>query len=70
MFVSVVAPYNEIRDELRDLDINYYHVHTSEIRGREDYFASDFESNDSDYKIDTTHKKPIDCINEILTIHR
>lgn len=70
VFVSVVAPYNEIRDELRDLDINYYHVHTNEIRGREDYFASDFESNDSDYKIDTTHKSPIDCINEILTIHR
>ena len=40
VFVSVVAPYNDIRDELRDLDINYYYVHTTETRGREDYFAS------------------------------
>ena len=70
VFVSVVAPYNDIRDELRDLDINYYYVHTTETRGREDYFASDFEFNDSDIKINTTNKSVTQSLNEVFTIHR
>jgi serine/threonine-protein kinase RIO1 len=70
VFVSVVAPYNDIRDELRDLDINYYYVHTTETRGREDYFASDFEFNDSDIKINTTNKSVTESLNEVFTIHR
>lgn len=70
VFVSVVAPYNDIRDELRDLDVNYYYVHTTETRGREDYFASDFEFNDSDIKINTTNKSVTESLNEVFTIHR
>ena len=70
VFVSVVAPYNDIRDELRDLDVNYYYVHTTETRGREDYFASDFEFNDSDIKINTTNKSVTQSLNEVFTIHR
>jgi adenylylsulfate kinase-like enzyme len=70
VFVSVVAPYNNIRDEIRDLEVKYYYIHTSEIRGREDYFASDFEFNELDIKLDTTNNTILESLNEIFTIHR
>lgn len=68
--ISVVAPYNETRDELRDLDIEFYYVHTTETRGREDFFVSDFEINSDDPKLDTTNKSVLETLHEIFTIHR
>ena len=42
--VSIVAPYKFLRDELKEefpfLEI---YLHTTEIRGREDFFAKDYE---------------------------
>lgn len=68
--ISVVAPYNETRNELRDLDIEFYYVHTTEERGREDFFVNDFEINSEDLKLDTTNKSVLQTLNEIFTIHR
>ena len=65
VIVSVVAPYQEVRDQLLDLDITYYYVTTSEIRGREDYFAKDLQIGEKDPILDTTNK----TVNEILSLY-
>ena len=39
--VSVVAPYMDIRDEILDLNPIMIYLHTSETRGKEDYFADE-----------------------------
>ena len=54
--VSVVAPYKEMRDSLKSTnEMCEIYVHTSEKRGREDFFAKDYEPpTDSFIDIDTT----------------
>jgi adenylylsulfate kinase-like enzyme len=68
--ISVVAPYKETRNELRDLDVEFYYVHTNEDRGREDFFVERFEVDCRDQKLDTTNKSVLQTLNEIFTIHR
>lgn len=68
--VSVVAPYMDVRDEILDLNPQMIYVHTTEIRGREDYFADEFEISGEDINIDTTSRTPLDCLNEIFTLYR
>lgn len=68
--ISVVAPYKETRNELRDLDVEFYYVHTTEDRGREDFFVDQFEIDYRDQKLDTTNKSVLQTLNEIFTIHR
>ena len=46
------------------------YLHTSEIRGKEDYFADEFEIGGEDTHIDTTNKSIQETLNEILSIHR
>ena len=42
--VSIVSPYAYLRDELKsEFPFLEVYLHTSEIRGREDFFASDYE---------------------------
>lgn len=68
--VSVVAPYNETRNELRDLDSQFYYVFTTETRGREDYFVDRFEIDYRDKKVDTTNRSVLQTLNEIFTLYR
>jgi adenylylsulfate kinase-like enzyme len=63
--VSVVSPYQEIRDQMLDLDIKYFYVYTTEIRGKEDYFVKDFEIGKNDCILDTTNK----TIDEVLSLY-
>ena len=63
--VAVVSPYKEIRDEMLDLNIEYYFVTTSEIRGREDYFVQDLQVGEKDTILDTTNI----TVNEILSLY-
>ena len=54
--VSVVAPYKEMRDSLKETnEVTEIFVHTTEIRGREKFFASDYEKPTENFiSIDTT----------------
>ncbi len=70
VIVSVVAPFMDVRDEIKDLDPIMIYLHTSEIRGREKYFADNFEVGKKDKHIDTTNKYIKDTIDEILSIYR
>jgi adenylylsulfate kinase len=62
---SVVSPFQEVRDQLLDLDIKYYYVTTTEIRGRENYFVESLEIGENDIILNTTNK----TVNEILSLY-
>ena len=65
--VSVVAPYKWLREEFKERhNVNEIYVHTTEIRGREHYFAEDYEKPDESFlDIDTTDVAVEECISKI-----
>lgn len=65
IIVSVVSPYQEIRDQMLDLNIKYFYVYTSEIRGKEQFFVEDLEIGKNDVMLDTTNK----TIDEVLSLY-
>ena len=65
VIASVVSPYREVRDQLLDLDVKYYYVTTTEIRGRENYFVENLEIGEKDIILDTTNRS----VNEILSLY-
>ena len=65
VIVSVVSPYQEIRDQMLDLDIKYFYVYTSELRGKEQFFVKDLEIGKNDIMLDTTNK----TIDELLSLY-
>ncbi len=71
--VSIVAPYKFLRDELKnDFPFLEVYLHTNEIRGREDYFAKDYEvpTDPNTLKIDTGKLTIKESGNEILNVYR
>ena len=71
--VSIVAPYKFLRDELKD-DFTFLEVylHTTEIRGREDFFAKDYEIpvDPKHLAIDTGKLTIKESLDEILHVYR
>ena len=71
--VSIVAPYKFLRDELKDefpfLEI---YLHTNEVRGRENFFAQDYEkpTDPKHLSIDTGKLSIKESLNEILNVYR
>jgi adenylylsulfate kinase-like enzyme len=71
--LSIVAPYRFLRDELKEefkfLEIYLY---TSEIRGREKFFADDYEIpiDKKTLKLDTGKLTIKECTDEILNVYR
>ena len=71
--VSIVAPYRFLRDELKeDFPFLEVYLHTSEIRGREKYFAKDYEKpiDDNFVDIDTGNLTIKESLDEILDVYR
>ena len=66
--VSVVAPYKWLREEFKERhNVNEIFVHTSEIRGREHFFADDYEKPEENFlEIDTTNISVEECILKVL----
>ena len=66
--VSVVAPYKWHRDEFKGRHkVNEIYLHTNEIRGREHYFAEDYEPpSDNFLDLDTTDISVEECIDNIV----
>jgi GTPase SAR1 family protein len=65
--VSVVAPYKYMRDSLKNTnEVCEIYVHTTAVRGREEYFAKDYEPPISDFiDIDTTNCTIQECLEKI-----
>ena len=66
--VSVVAPYRWLREEFKDRhNVNEIYLHTTEIRGREHYFAENYEAPELNFlDVDTTNVSVDDCIEKII----
>ena len=66
--VSLVAPYRDIREELKaTAQVTEVYVHTTETRGREEKHASDYEAPlDNFIDIDTTGKSVEDSLQQVL----
>ncbi len=71
--VSIVAPYKFLRDELKnEFPFLEVYLHTKEIRGRENFFAEDYEKpTDSKHlSIDTGELTIKESLDEILNVYR
>ena len=71
--ISIVAPYKFLRDELKsEFPFLEVYLHTTEIRGREDYFAKDYEipTDPNTLSIDTGKLTIKESTNEILNVYR
>ena len=71
--VSIVAPYKFLRDELKDeFPFLEVYLHTKEIRGRENFFAKDYEipTDPKHLAIDTGKLTIKESVNEIFNVYR
>ena len=70
--VSIVAPYRFLRDELKDeFPFLEVYLHTKEIRGREKFFAQDYEVPIGDHlSIDTGKLNIKESVDEIFNVYR
>jgi adenylylsulfate kinase-like enzyme len=71
--VSIVAPYAFLRDELKeDFSFLEVYLHTTEIRGRENFFAKDYEiPNDlQTLKLDTGKLSVDEAVEQILSHYK
>ncbi len=66
--VSLVAPYRAIREELKAAaPVFEVYVHTTDVRGREDRAASDYEAPlDRFIDVDTTDRSIEACVDQVL----
>lgn len=67
--VSLMTPYIDLREEFKNNTENVFevYVHTTEIRGREQFHVEDFEKPVSNYlDIDTTNITPEESLKEII----
>ena len=66
--VSLVAPYRDIREELKaHANVTEVYVHTTEKRGREEKHAKDYEAPLANFiEIDTTGRAVEDSLKELL----
>lgn len=70
VFVSLVSPYKDQRDKFKEKmgeNLLEVYVHTSEIRGKEDYFVKEYEKPTENYlEINTTGISVEKCTKIIL----
>ena len=70
--VSLVSPYLDIRERFKQdmgTDIVEIYVHTTDIRGREQFHVSDYEVPISNFiSIDTTGKTDIESFKQLINL--
>ena len=71
--ISIVAPYRFLRDELKvQFSFLEVYLYTDEVRGREDFFAKDYEVpvDEKALFLDTGKLNIEECTNEIFNVYR
>jgi len=69
--VSLVSPYRYQREELKmERNIAEFYLHTTEIRGKEDYFVDGYESPLHNFTDIDTNKTIEECVDEIFDVYR
>lgn len=71
VIVSLVAPYKELREMFKSIaPVLEVYLHTTQIRGREKFFAEDYEPPVKNFiNMDTTEKTVEECVHEILNVY-
>ena len=69
--ISLVSPYRFLREEFKSkFNVLEVYLHTTEIRGRENFFVEDYEPPvDNFIDMDTTKKNEGESLNEILNVY-
>ena len=71
VIVSLVSPYRDQREELKmERNVAEFYLHTTEIRGKEDYFVDDYEPPLHNFVDMDTDKTIEECVDEILDVYR
>ena len=71
VIVSLVSPYRDLREELKmERNVGEFYLHTTEIRGRENYFAEGYEPPLHNFTDIDTDKPIEECVDEILDVYR
>ena len=69
--VSLVSPYRDQREELKmERNVAEFYLHTTEIRGKEDYFVENYEPPLHNFIDMDTDKTIEECVDEILDVYR
>ena len=71
VIVSLVSPYRDQREELKmERNIGEFYLHTTDIRGKEDYFVDNYEPPLHNFTDINTNKSIEECVDEILDVYR
>ena len=71
VLVSLVSPYRDMREKLKsNRNITEFYLHTTDIRGKEDYFVEDYEPPLHNFTDIDTNKSIEECIDEVLNVYR
>jgi adenylylsulfate kinase-like enzyme len=71
VIVSLVSPYRYQREELKmERNVAEFYLHTTEIRGKEDYFVDNYEPPLHNFVDMDTDKTIEECVDEILDVYR
>ena len=70
--ISLVSPYRFLREEFKSkYNVIEVYLHTTEIRGRENFFVDEYEPPLANFiDMDTTNKTESESLNEILDVYR
>ena len=71
VIVSLVSPYRDQREELKmERNIGEFYLHTTEIRGKEDYFVDNYEPPLHNFTDINTNKSIEEGLDEVLIVYR
>ena len=71
VLVSLVSPYRDMREKLKsNRNITEFYLHTTDIRGKEDYFVDNYEPPLHNFVDINTNKTIEECIDEIFDVYR
>ena len=71
VIVSMVSPYRDQREKLKmERNIGEFYCHTTEIRGKEDYFVENYEPPLHNFTDIDTNKTIEECTDEVLAVYR
>ena len=65
--VALISPYEDLREDLKSITkVKEIYIHTTQIRGREDYFAQNYSSPKSNFLDLSTDGDLSSCIEKII----
>ena len=71
VIVSMVSPYRDQREELKkERNVAEFYCHTTDIRGKENYFVEDYEPPLENFTDINTNKLIKESVYEVLVVYR